>query len=125
MLYSVVTEMKTPVLEGSVRLYSTSLTLPDGSVVAAAQVFDILVWSLDEDYAIINARNGQSVKNANGGTLTDGTFTLQLSNLDTVRKSNDISRIQTRYLHFEFQMVGGLVHRHEVLWYVALDHKTA
>lgn len=118
------TEIKTPVLENSARTYSTDLTLPNGTALLAAQVSDIKAWLIDDAYNIINGRNDQSVKNAQGGTLTDGHFELQFGALDTARQSTDVSRVQTRYLHLEFQMVGGLRHAHEVMWYVALNHRT-
>jgi hypothetical protein len=124
MALNVYTEMKTPVLEGSAHTYSTDLVLPNGQSVVAAQVSDIRLWVLDERMQVLNSRDNQSVKNANGGTLTDGHFTFQLVGADTLRQPDDQSQVQTRYLHLEFQMVGGLVHRHEVLWYVALHHRT-
>lgn len=115
------TEFRTPIQAGSSAKYSTTIT-SGGSNVLAAQVSDVRLTLVDKDEAIINSRDDVSVKNASGGTVTDGAFEMILNNLDTVELPGDTSRTQVRYMHLVFTLVGGATHVHEVLWYVQGNH---
>ena len=65
---------------------------------------------------VINSRNAQSVKNANGGTLTaGGAFTLVLSSLDTVAVGT--AMLQARQLTLEVDFSTGKL-THVVVFYV-------
>jgi hypothetical protein len=76
---------------------------------------------------ILNSRDEQDVRNANGGTLdTDGTFTLQLDDDDNVVVTRHKSREKHRLtLEVTFNRTGGGTGtlNHEVQFYVLnLEH---
>lgn len=72
---------------------------------------------------ILNSRDGQNVKNANGGTLAaDGTFTLQLGALDnTVHTATAELEEHRLVLEVTFTRAGGGTGHlnHEVRFYIA------
>jgi hypothetical protein len=110
------TEFSTPVLQGSTRLFSVVLS------VLAAQVSTITFTLVDADENILNARDAVSVRNENNGTLTNNAFSLLLTAGDTALSSGDVSRVQTRYIHLVFTLVGGAVERYEAVFYVTANH---
>lgn len=116
------TEFTTAIQGGSSAQYDMDLTQANGSNVLAAQVSDIVLTIVDEEENIVDSWDALSVKDANGGTVTDGHFTLVLDNQSTVHDAADPSLTQVRYMHFVITLVGGAVHVHEVLWYVQGNH---
>ena len=115
------TEFGTPIQAGSYASYETDI-LSGGVAVLLAQIQDIKLTLVDGAENIINLRDQMSIKNTNGGVVTDGHLVLTLNADDTAQQSADPSQVQTRYLHFDITLVGGAVCVHEVLWYVQDNH---
>lgn len=111
------TEFRTPIQAGSSAKYSLALT-----GVLAAQVSDILLTIVDASENVIAGVDELSVKNTNGGTVTDGLFELVLAPTWTIESPGDPSQVQARYLHLDITLVGGAERVHEVLWYVQGNH---
>jgi hypothetical protein len=66
--------------------YTSTLLAPDTTPIPAAQLSTLTLTLYNvEDGSVINSRNGQSVKNANNGTLhaTSGLFTWQAQSTDS------------------------------------------
>jgi hypothetical protein len=84
--------------EGNLALVSGTLVDEDGAPVALSTLLTLTLtlYNVATD-AILNNRDAQSIKNANGGTVdtTSGAFTLLLNHLDNVLISTTLSQGQT------------------------------
>jgi len=77
-------------IAGSWAVVTITVTDIDESQIAKTAIASIEITLVDEFGNIINNRAGQTVLDANGGTVaTDGTLTLYLSNLDNVMSSSE------------------------------------
>lgn len=102
--------------ERSTYVYSTVLTTPDGDLVQPNQVNSILLTLRDvASDTVVNDRAEVEVKNANGGTLTEGLFAFQFDEADTVILGTRAS--ERRVMTLDFRLTGGRVTR-DVEFYV-------
>lgn len=89
----------------------------DGLPLAADQV-DALYLSLRDkrNDVIVNSRENVQVKNANGGTLTEGLFEMQFTDDDMA--AFGAQEFQPRVLTLDFRLVGGGRGTREVRFWV-------
>ena len=116
------TEFRTPFQAGSSLVYNADVMDADGDPVLVAQITSILMTIVDENEEPIDSTTAVEVFNQNGGIYTDGHFQLTIGGNRTDVDPDDVSDVQTRYLHLRFIMVGGAVEPHEVLWYIQNNH---
>lgn len=97
--------------EQNVVLLSGTLQDEDGAAIAASSISALTVTLYDRATdAIINSRDGQSILNANGGTLhaTSGAWTLTLSASDNVIVGTpSVGRTETHIALIEAAWSGG------------------
>lgn len=110
-----------PVPEQSSYVYSCDLETPAGDAVDPAQVSQIYLSLRDiRTDAIINSRSGVTVKNAHGGTLTSGLFSMQFDPEDMPAIGTE--ELQPRKLTLDFRLLGGgRVTREIQFWVRAME----
>lgn len=92
--------------EKSTYVYRATITDDEDEPVAINDVTNIFATLRDvTSDTIVNGRSAQEVKNANGGTLTEGLFTLQFEEDDTSIVGSGTS--EQRELTLDFRLAGG------------------
>jgi hypothetical protein len=109
--------------EGSTAEYACDLVDASGDSIDASAVLTIVATLRANGVsAVINGRDDQNVKDINGGTLTDGAFTLELSALDNVivSSTSDREELHKLTLQMTYNKTGGGTGAltHEVRFYV-------
>lgn len=86
---------RAPFTEGSTVRMTATLVDEDGAAVLASAVTDVRVTLAKYPTgAVINSRTNQSALNANGGTVTDGTFKLRLNGADCAAQVGESGTVQ-------------------------------
>ena len=108
-----------PVPEGSSRLYSAVLVDHTQQPIQPASVVSIALTLRDlRTGAVVNGRENQNVKNANGGTLAaDGVFTMLFGPADTAMLDGATGERHKRRATFKVVSTQG-AENHEVTFVV-------
>lgn len=105
--------------------YEVVLTDPDGEAVSPTDISAIYLTLRDiTSDGIVNSRSGVSVKDANGGTLASGLFTMQFDEADMPAVGT--AQKQPRKLTLDIRLAaGGRMTREIIFWVESLQDVAA